>query len=438
MSSNTRRHNNIHPDSPLAMMEASMQSGIDSIQQDLDRSKKEEQMILGKCSYCGKQGGDSVKNCSRCKAARYCDQTCQLADFKARHKRECGHFTHPPTTSVFLTEPAANERYAKDPVFASGHEDSVGCWVSIGGQIDCNLDSLAGAITDPASSEFRDRQERIATGPNHGRDMIRRHKAAARSLLSLRVLVQNRRKDKEPILVFGSRMQVVSYGQMTGAMARGVSLNDNSTTFVHDRTMHMAVGVAKDPWDKVPRLQVTYVNGQEVPSNKASIPTSIKDAPEGIVALKMGEYAIFRVQFRVGDGDTISKDWEALACLETIVIPYAIWDGTSSPATLASSLPQADTQPSSGPGRALHARFDQAVVKTHYAEYVEHGEEAYIRAHFGDARADMTSGAEKMMEMMGEMLLGSVAQAGNTGVLVQRLRDMGMNDIAEKIAARGR
>ena len=98
-------------------------------------------------------------------------------------------------------------------------------------------------------------------------------------------------------------------------------------------------------------------------------------------------------------------------------------------------LPQADKEPPSYVGRALRALFDQPAVKTYYADYLEKGEEAYIRSHFGDARADMTRGAEQMMEMMGKMLLGSVAQSGNTGVLVQRLKDMGMDDIAAKIAA---
>ena len=49
----------------------------------------------------------------------------------------------------------------------------------------------------------------------------------------------------------------------------------------------------------------------------------------------------------------------------------------------------------------------------------------------------MAQDAGSMMAMMGEMLLSSVAQAGNTDVLVQRLRDMNMHEIADKIAARG-
>lgn len=124
------------------------------------------------------------------------------------------------------------------------------------------------------------------------------------------------------------------------------------------------------------------------------------------------------------------------AC-ETIRIPYAIWDGTAPLISLASSLPLAQA-PTSGTGKSLRAEFNQRAVRAHYADFIERGEEAYIRVHFGDARADMVQSGERMMEMMGKMLLGQVAQAGGTDVLAQRLRDMGMGDIADKIGTRGR
>lgn len=72
-------------------------------------------------------------------------------------------------------------------------------------------------------------------------------------------------------------------------------------------------------------------------------------------------------------------------------------------------------------------------MTAHYADYIEHGEEAYMRSHFGDERTDMARNADNMMAMMGEMLLGSVAQAGNTDLLAQRL----MDELAGKVAARG-
>lgn len=223
---------------------------------------------------------------------------------------------------------------------------------------------------------------------------------------------------------------------------------------------YAAAGVAIDPWDKTPRLEVTYFNGQEVslyPSianlrysrhpeqvkyhPPSQLPSAVKDAKDGIVALNPGEYAILHLQFRVGDGTQISKDWEAIGLCETIRIPYALWDGTAPPSSLFPSLPLAQSPAHAGgpgQGKALRAVFDQRAVRTHYAAFIELGEEAYIRAHFGDARADMVRSGERMMEMMGEMLLGQVAETGGTDVLVQRLRDMGMGDIADKIRGRGR
>ena len=174
---------------------------------------------------------------------------------------------------------------------------------------------------------------------------------------------------------------------------------------------------------------------------KAPLPPNIKDAAEGIVALKQGEYAIFHLQFRVGDGDRIAKDWEGFRLLESIHIPYAIWDGTTSPASLVPSLPLVHLPPSEGEasnakGRSLRVPFNQRAVSAHYEDFIERGEEAFMRSHYGDERADMARNADNMMAMMGEMLLGSVAQAGNTHILVQRLRDMGMQDLADKLASR--
>ncbi|KAM5535972.1 hypothetical protein V8D89_010412 [Ganoderma adspersum] len=444
-NSNRTRRRNIHPSSPLGAFESSSEAGLKSIEDRLNKSKEAERLQQSRCSHCGKDGGDALRTCSRCKAARYCDQTCQLADFKARHKHECANFVHPPTTSAFLTTPVSGERFAQQPVFAHTHEDGVGCWVSIAGRIDCNLQVLTEMVspTGHGKKSFENRQYQIVNSSSEdGRDVIRRYRAAAHSLLTLSVLVQNRRKEKGAILVFASRAQVVSYPSTFTAVVNGTAEGDNLVKFTRDRLEYAAAGVAIDPWDKMPRLEVTHINGQERPElvkheKPSQIPPAVKDIKEGIIALNPGEYAILHLQFRVGDGDRVSKDWEALGACEMIRIPYAIWDGTAPPISLASSLPLAQA-PTSGTGKALRAGFNQRAVRAHYADFIERGEEAYIRVHFGDARADMVQSGERMMEMMGKMLLGQVAQAGGTDVLAQRLRDMGMGDIADKIGTRGR
>ncbi|KAI0833436.1 hypothetical protein BC628DRAFT_1308562 [Trametes gibbosa] len=420
-----------------------------SMRRALNRQKEEANIAKATCTYCGKDGGAaSLKSCSRCKAARYCDQTCQLADFKSRHKRECANFLHPPTTSAFLTKPIANERYSHQPVFAHWHEDGVGCWVGVAGRIDCDLQHLSEAMD---SAEHQARQDRMmGQGAAAARQILRTHKAAARSLLVLHVLVQNRRKEKDPILLFASRAQVVSQPSLTATVERGTAEGDSLIKFTKDRLTRAAMSVATDPWDKAPRLKTSHINGVEF-KKETPTPANIKDVKAGTIVLHTGEYAVLHLQFRVGDGDTISKDWEALGCLEAIHLPWASWDGAVSPATVAATLPSAQSPPqppsgtsevgsSTSPGQArahlLRAPFDQLAIRAHYADFIERGEEAYMRSHYGDARTDMTRNAEGMLAAMSEILLGQVAQAGSTDILAQRLRESGLDDIADKIAGR--
>ncbi|OJT07607.1 hypothetical protein TRAPUB_1537 [Trametes pubescens] len=438
MQSSQSRYRNPQPTSRADIFEATAGAGIASIRRTLNKQKEEKRMAKTHCTFCGKDDNDGpLKSCSRCKAAHYCDHTCQLSDFKARHKRQCANFVHPPTTSAFLTKPRASERYPLHPLFAHWHEDGVGCWVTIEGRIDCELQSLAESL-DP--TELRDRQKRMmAGGGAASRQTIRTHKVTARSLLGLRVLVQNRRKEKNPILVFGSHAQVLSQPMQTSAVQRGTAEGDNLVKFMRDGVPSAAIGVANDPWDKVHRLGISYINGVEVKKD-APLPDNIKNANEATILLNTGEYAILHLQFRVGDGNTISKDWEALGALEAFFLPWAPWDGTSAPAALAGSFPTAQAPASDASstthGRLLRAPFDQPGVDEYFADFIEHGEEAYTRSHYGDARANMSRVADESMAVMGERLLAQVAQAGNTDVLIQRLRDSGMGELADKLASR--
>ena len=70
------------------------------------------------------------------RSVRYCSKQCQIEDHRTRHKEDCLNFTRPPLVNMFLTEPIGDERYPHFPVFAHGHRDGVGCWVSEAGHID--------------------------------------------------------------------------------------------------------------------------------------------------------------------------------------------------------------------------------------------------------------------------------------------------------------
>ena len=83
---------------------------------------------------------------------------------------------------------------------------------------------------------FENRQYQImGSSSEDGRDIICKYKAAAHSLLGLSVLVQNRRKEKDAILVFASRAQVVSYPSTVSAVMNGTAEGDNIVKVTRDR-----------------------------------------------------------------------------------------------------------------------------------------------------------------------------------------------------------
>ncbi|KAI0749344.1 hypothetical protein C8Q80DRAFT_619092 [Daedaleopsis nitida] len=178
MNSSRARYNHVRPSNPMDIMAASTQAGMANMRAKMNQIQEDERIAQGQCTYCGEKAGDTLKSCARCRAARYCNQTCQLADFKGRHKRECSQFAAPPITTAFLTKPVANERFPQQPPF-----------------------------------------------------------------------VQNRRKEKAPVVVFGSCAQVVGYPSVTSSILRGSAQNDNLSN-TRDRISYVAAGVINDPWDK--------------------------------------------------------------------------------------------------------------------------------------------------------------------------------------------
>ena len=116
------------------------------------QAKKYKRRVAHECTYCGKTDTANLRACSLCKyvafhcryiphsslsrSARYCNERCQQADYKARHRAECANFAYPPLTREFLTEPVDGAKYAEKPIFAQGHKEGVGCWVSCDGQVD--------------------------------------------------------------------------------------------------------------------------------------------------------------------------------------------------------------------------------------------------------------------------------------------------------------
>lgn len=163
----------------------------------------------------------------------------------------------------------------------------------------------------------------------------------------------------------------------------------------------------------------------------------IGDPTGGIVRLGKGDFAVFQLQFRVGDDDTIFKDWQALDALESIALPWAPWDDATTPAFTALGLPSLQASPlvyfTGMPGRLLRAPFDHAAVHAYFADFIEDGQDAFVRSHFEASSAVLLTGINDSMFTMADRLLKRIAEEGSTDVLLERLRACGRNDIVAKI-----
>jgi hypothetical protein len=63
----------------------------------LDEGKKnaKQNPKTGRCRYCRNEDPKmELKKCSQCKTAEYCSKECQVADWRAGHKKECKALNH--------------------------------------------------------------------------------------------------------------------------------------------------------------------------------------------------------------------------------------------------------------------------------------------------------------------------------------------------------
>lgn len=170
--------------------------------------------------------------------------------------------------------------------------------------------------------------------------------------------------------------------------------------------------------------------------SSAPLPKQVKDADQGTILLSTGDFVVLQLQFRLGNDDTISKEWDALGTIEAIFLPYVPWNGVPAITQLPPLLPtvQSPTSVYGIPaiGHLLRVPLDQEAVRHYFADFWQHGKEVYMRTHFGAVRADLTHRTESAMMMMGDRLLRGIVQSRNLVPLVQRLREAGMYDTAAK------
>ncbi|KAI0714258.1 hypothetical protein C8T65DRAFT_828789 [Cerioporus squamosus] len=291
---------------------------------DKEKERQHRRVVHHQCSYCGNGSANTLRVCSLCKSARYCGRECQVADYKTRHRAECAGFARPPFTTSFLTEPIGDHKYPQDPVFARGHMNGIGFWVSVSGSVDCALQTLASPLRPIKNPlEHMRRERRMLQDPS----LVVKHKAYIPNLLTLQVLVQNRRKDGKPVAMFGARTRVLTSEapMVTHNVLNGRTQADRITVFTDGgrgafAKTYASIAMAEDMFDGSPRLLIKNVNGATVKED-APLPSAVKNASRGIMVLHPGEFALLHMQFRIGDGDLVVTEWDALSCLRALAVP---------------------------------------------------------------------------------------------------------------------
>lgn len=85
------------------------------------------------------------------------------------------------------------------------------------------------------------------------------------------------------------------------------------------------------------------------------------------------------------------------------------------------------------PGRLLCAPFDHAAVNHYFADFLENGEDAFLRSHIGPDSTVVLNTIKNTTLSMADRLLDRVIEKGNMDVLLERLRACGRYDLVEKL-----
>ena len=138
---------------------------------------------------------------------------------------------------------------------------------------------------------------------------------------------------------------------------------------------------------------------------------------------------IFNVQFRVGDGDRITEDWHALACLSTLTLEFKLWEQGTDPLLLDGALAQRLGRDGRAP-EGLRAVFDHRAMREWYDDLIVHGERTFIKSHYGAERVGVLENTGKMMEVMGKEMTKKMEESGAMDAILAKLRADGMHDMA--------
>ncbi|KAJ7213843.1 hypothetical protein GGX14DRAFT_444242 [Mycena pura] len=401
------------------------------------KARKRDRKTL--CGRCGehKNAGTRLQTCSRCR----CTPQCQKEDWKAGHKTDCGSFKHPPLCKGFDPSDRPDVPWPVDPIFAQGTKDGLGVWLTPSG----DLSSLLQQAFEPADGGHKGRDpmgppsfQRWAKTGDHGIPGPETKKYLGCTLLGLRVVVQNRRKDEKVVMVDVAKTVVTVGGAMKDAL-----LPEDRKKAVFDKSSNGVPMMAVPPWTDYNgelRAAILEINGSVAPKGqfgsngeyeRPQPPTGepwgrVLDWKEPKILLAPGDFVVFRLQYRLGDG-SVWQDYPEIMTRFAFVIVHtavlqprsnAVGDAWISAARLASLNPSENLP--------LIGRADFDYVQEYYRPFFEEDSDVWAEKRLGGRAKEANDMIKTMMPAMLETIFGAMTPE-NRAEATRRFQALGFD-----------
>ncbi|PIL29059.1 hypothetical protein GSI_09107 [Ganoderma sinense ZZ0214-1] len=298
-------------------------------------------------------------------------------------------------TAFFMVDPLVSW-YSPHPIIGHATEEGLGMWVSIDGSIDCQLQPLIFPMRPPTGPfEIDELRRKSREDPR----TTTQYRAYANTLLTLKILVQNRGEANKMGVVFAARTFIQCFPEDADkVMFTYLGTPDHCR--LDESTGVMRCGPAHDPFTNRPRLCINNFNGHEIRGD-ASLPSAVLDAEQGIFMLGPGDFAILHIQFRLGDGTVFRRELEALTFTDNLFLPIAsdMHLSLAEDRTKMKNLAQQinvdfETEICAGrlPWEGLYAAICHDEVSEHYIDFCglepQEGRRAFVTNHFGEEQAE--------------------------------------------------
>ncbi|TRM58346.1 hypothetical protein BD626DRAFT_512260 [Schizophyllum amplum] len=321
-----------------------------------------------------------------------CSEKCQREHWQDGHKEECAAFVQPPLAKTFDPSDRPDVPWPVDPIHASTNENGLGIWMTTSGHMGSMLQQAfhppEGYGSDcPLQGPPSFRRWAGLEGPNQREFGVEMKKYTGPSLVTLRIVVQNRRTDGRAIAVCAGETIMNVFGYLKNNLLPEDRPRVRFQNIQDGRELMMSM-----PWvdyNRRVRVAIVEVNGAvapkgtflpddgeyEPPARPTGYPWNrVVDWERGQLVLGPGDYAVYCVHTPWGNGHEYACYPEIMTRTTAVAIPCYLTnvrnteDGWFNAARM-------ELRASCGPCRGRY-------VEEYYRPYVDHGLDRFAMNEF--------------------------------------------------------